>query len=247
MQPSAEEMCGETTKAGEPCLLKPGQGTDHTGVGPCVYHGGDVWEPAPGTPLRGSKAKQGRQSGKAYAERMARPSLEMLVGFRVEVDPHEAMLMCINIASAEVTFYTSQIAMLEADEIIGRPKQEMLDKEGRVHDLQQPIALNIWIEARNRGMERLAKFCKMAMDIGLQERQVQAAERYGLAIARMVEGILGEIGLTKEQQLLAPTIVRKHLALASTGAPVPATPSDGAALATSGVAGGRGSIHGVVE
>ncbi len=33
-------LCGARTKAGEPCKMRSGQGTDHVGVGRCFKHGG---------------------------------------------------------------------------------------------------------------------------------------------------------------------------------------------------------------
>lgn len=47
VQEEEPSICGGRTKAGTPCKRKPGQGTDHPGVGQCLDHEGQVEKGAP--------------------------------------------------------------------------------------------------------------------------------------------------------------------------------------------------------
>lgn len=120
-----------------------------------------------------------------------------IMGVELDVDPHDALLTCVRIAAGEVAYCSSLIADLEKPMVM-TPFGEML---------------SIWITTRQKATMALAKYCKMALDAGVAERQVQVAERYGEMLATLISGILADLKLTKAQQKEAPTVVRKHLQL----------------------------------
>jgi hypothetical protein len=60
-------------------------------------------------------------------------------------------------------------------------------------------------------LDRAAKHAKLALDAGVAERQVAIAEREGEMLAGVIKAILGDLGLSKEQQREAPAVVRRHL------------------------------------
>jgi len=69
---------------------------------------------------------------------------------------------------------------------------------------------------RSTKRERCANFATKAVAAGLAERQVRLAERQGEVIAQVVKGILDDLKLSREQQQMAPEVVRRHfLAVAS--------------------------------
>lgn len=51
----------------------------------------------------------------------------------------------------------------------------------------------------------------------MAERQIRLAEQYGLLIARLIQGILGDLRLTAAQRKLMPNVVRTHLMALETG------------------------------
>jgi hypothetical protein len=61
--------------------------------------------------------------------------------------------------------------------------------------------------------DRVARVAKAALDAGVAERQVALAERYGSAIAVVLRAIFSdpELGLTRAQQRLLPTVLSRHL------------------------------------
>ena len=65
------------------------------------------------------------------------------------------------------------------------------------------------LEAEER--DRCANFSTKAIAAGIAERQVRLAEQQGELVAQVIKAVLGDLGLTKEQQAEAPAIVRRHL------------------------------------
>lgn len=73
------------------------------------------------------------------------------------------------------------------------------------------MSLHVWIKARQDAMDRLARYCKMAIDCGIAERQVQLAENLGSSIGRLISAVLGDMALTPAQAERAPEVVRHHM------------------------------------
>lgn len=67
------------------------------------------------------------------------------------------------------------------------------------------------LEAKER--DRCAVFAAKAIAAGLATRQVELAEKQGRLIADVLRAVLGdsELGLSAEQQALAPAAIRRHL------------------------------------
>jgi hypothetical protein len=126
----------------------------------------------------------------------------VLLGAPKEINPLDAILWCIRLSAGEIEFYTEQMAMLEEkdwfeDTIMGK----------QMH-----------IMARERGIaqERLVKFSKTAIDLGLAERAVRLAEQFGNTIARLLHGLLDDLDMhmSAEGKKMIPMLIRKHLLLA---------------------------------
>lgn len=137
----------------------------------------------------------------------------MLTGYALKVDPHEAMLMCIRIAAAEVNFYSYQIAELTADEVVEVPTKKVLG--GKDKDTMYEVSgfpqLNFWIRARKDAVRDLMQYSKNAIEIGLQERMVDEAERHGERMAQFIEGVFSDLEFTKEQLEAARPFIQKRL------------------------------------
>lgn len=106
--------------------------------------------------------------------------------------PHEALLWCVRLAAGQVDYATRQVHALAEDQAL---------VAGRLHP---------WIVVRAEAMDLLARASKMAIDAKVDERRVQATERYGKQIADAVSGALEEIELTEAQQALLPSVLRRH-------------------------------------
>jgi hypothetical protein len=177
---AAHGACGAKTRSDGKCKKQKGWGTDHLGTGRCKLHGGNT------------------ESG----EKAAAKEAAVIMGTELQVEPHDALLMCVRISAGEVGYCSREIAKLEKASVM-TPFGEML---------------SIWITTRQKALQSLAKFSKMALDAGVAERQVQVAERYGEMLATLVSGILGDLKLTKDQQKEAPAVVARHFQLLEGGA-----------------------------
>ncbi|NUR02558.1 MAG: hypothetical protein HOY79_40300 [Streptomyces sp.] len=62
-----------------------------------------------------------------------------------------------------------------------------------------------------RALDRAAKVLTDMVKLGLEARQVGLAEAQGVLVAQAIRAILGELGLTPEQQARVPEVVPRHL------------------------------------
>lgn len=140
-------------------------------------------------------------SRKAAAKQQA-----ILMGAPVDINPLDGLIWCIKLTAGEVEFCTQQLEILKEEEWL---EHTIIGKQ-----------LHVWAKERQKAVDRLAKFCKDALALGIAERAVRLAEQYGASLAKYTKGLLDDLELTPEQQKKAPLIVRKHLALLEGGAPI---------------------------
>lgn len=204
-----EDQCGAHKKGGGTCTRPKGWGTDHQGFGNCKFHGGAT--------------KTGRKHA-ATQEAHAMATSGVVMGMPLDVDPHEALLHCVRITAGEVAYATSMVHKLSEEEALTQARSEEykpqvgLDTEGSIkRDLGidkvtlASQSLNIWIQVRQQAVDKLAKYSKMAIDVGVAERQVRLAETKGEEIATALKAIMSELGLNQKQSALLPEAIRKHL------------------------------------
>ena len=195
------KLCGAKTKRGT-CARTAGAGTDHLGYGRCSTHFGKT------------------QQVTVAANR--EQALEELgnYGQPVDIDPHEAILLCIRIVAGEIQYATVKVNELEEHELLVQPVEEhdrplSEGKDGEntgitVTEVKRlRTELNGWIKIRHEGMDRLVRYTSTAMRAGLEERMVQIAEAQGRLMAEAVQGILLELGVADHPK--AQSVVRKHL------------------------------------
>lgn len=196
-------QCGFPKRSGGHCKAYAGRGTDHPGYGYCKSHMGN-------TKIHRVRAAMMEASYEAR-----------VMGLPIDIDPMEGLLLVIRITAGEVAYCTDRISELAPKKAIVRHKKIV----SRASDMESyeevetstEVTLNIWIVTRQAAMDRFAKFCKMAIDAGVSERQVAVAEGIGQAMGHLISGVLGELGLTDAQKALAPDVVHKHLLLLERG------------------------------
>jgi hypothetical protein len=120
------------------------------------------------------------------------------LGMPIEVEPHEALLSVLYMASGHTAWLREEIGAL---------------KDIKSFDSRVLVAL--YGEER----DRVAKVAKACLDAGVQERAVQVAEKYGAELAEMLRAVFAdpELALTPAQQEQLPTVLRRHLSTAATG------------------------------
>lgn len=141
----------------------------------------------------------------------------VVMGYPIDIDPMEGLLLVIKISAGEIAYCTDRIWELSPKKAVIKHKKVV----SRASDMESyeeveqsnEASLNIWILARQSAMDRFAKFCKMAIDAGVAERQVAVAEGLGQQMGHLINSVLGELGLSDKQKELAPDVVQKHLLL----------------------------------
>ena len=112
------------------------------------------------------------------------------LGEPIDIEPHEALLSMLRLASGHVAWLREEIA---ASDDVG-------SHEGRVR-----AALS------GEERDRVAKVARSALDAGVAERQVRLAETYGALLADYTRTLMDGLVLTPDQQAAAPDVVRRAL------------------------------------
>lgn len=201
-----KRKCGSLTRDGKPCTHGAGARTDHPGEGPCWLHGG--------------RTPAAQKSGLVKAAERA----AALMSVPVDIDPMKSLLTCVRVAAGDVAFAEMQIQRIldesGEDGLLVRPvsvKKRPLDlgQEGEDpgHQVEEvttgPPQIHAWLVFKQQAMERWAKFSKMCLDAGLEERLVRVEEDQAQRVVRAIRGILGDVGVDETSAVSA--IVRKHL------------------------------------
>lgn len=175
-------VCGAKTQAGSKCKYPKGFGTGHFGTGRCKHHGGS-------TPT--------------HVKAAATEEYRKLLGSPMEINPIDALIMCIKIRAGEVQWLGDRMAEL--------------DKKAWVEDTMVGKQFHLYARERHEAMRDLARYSQMAISLGIAERAVKLAETYAQLLARLIQGILGDLELNEEQRAKAPQIVRHHLIAIDSG------------------------------
>jgi hypothetical protein len=140
------------------------------------------------------------------------------MGVPTDVTPEDALMQAIRITAGEVEYCNQQIARLSEDELFERPNKTVYAEMPNggwemVEERRDAEVISRWQQLRSSAMDRMTRYAKMALDVGIEERQTAIHERQAMVIARFFETVMDEIGLTDDQlQTLGPTM-RRHLAL----------------------------------
>ena len=113
-------------------------------------------------------------------------------GVAIELNPAEALVGMVHLSAGHLGWLRNQLA-------------EQEDKT----DFEAQVFMRLYDAER----DRLARFSKAALDAGVQERQIQLAERYGEALATYTRGILDDLWpfLSAAGRDEAEAIVRRRI------------------------------------
>lgn len=121
------------------------------------------------------------------------------------IDPYRALMTCIEIRAGEVQWLTLKMEELNEKDWV---EQTMFGKQ-----------FNMYARERQASMNALARYAQMAISLNISERAVKLAEAQGEMLAKVLNGIKRELGLTPEQLERWPLVVRRQLMLADGATP----------------------------
>jgi hypothetical protein len=128
------------------------------------------------------------------------------MGAPMDINPFDAIIWCIRITAGEVAWLSTKIAEV--------------DKEGDwFEDTHFGKQMHILQRTRADAQDRLVRYSRDAIQLGLAERAVRLAENFGVMLARLLENIAADLELSRKQKEIWPTIVRRQLILMEGGTP----------------------------
>ena len=149
------------------------------------------------------------------------------MGVPKDVTPADALATALRIAAGEVEYCTQQIARLCDDELFERPARTVYAEMPSggwemVEERRDAEVVTRWQQLRTAAMDRMARYAKMALDVGLDERQQTLQENQAALIARFFETVMNDVELTDEQTKLLGPAMRRHLeVIESTATSIP--------------------------
>lgn len=189
---AADTKCNARVKSGDGYCGRPaGWGTDHKGQGRCKLHGGS-------TPLHQVSAEIAT----------AREAVNELNLSR-EIHPMDALLEELWRTAGAVEWLGQKVGSIEEDSLVAPTG----GGQGAIPEWK----VNVWVGFWESERSHLAKVSKLCLDAGIDERKVRLAEHQGQTIAKVLQGVVSDLGLTKAQQDKVPELVRRHLSVAVEG------------------------------
>lgn len=89
-------------------------------------------------------------------------------------------------------------------------------KEGIVYAVSEEARALVTLEAQER--DRVVKYAKTAHDMGISDKMVGLAERWGDQVVGKMMIVLAALNLTAEQEAMVPSLVQAHLGSIELGA-----------------------------
>lgn len=174
-------ICGATTKAQKICMRQAGYGTDHVGRGRCKFHTGAT---------RNGQLAAARQQMNGMA--VAR-----------NVTPAQAIQAALSLSAGHLAYTTEQVSQLTDEELF----QMVVNRETGIPQIVE----NYWMTLQKEAMKDMAKFAKLAHDMGISERGMNLKEMQTQMMAQLLQGVLGELGLTAAQKKKIAPAIREHM------------------------------------
>lgn len=148
---------------------------------------------------------------------------DRFMGSPVDITPEEALTQALRITAGEVRYCDEQIRRLSEDELFERPQKTMYAEMPSggwemVEERRDAETISRWQLLRRDAMDRMTRYAKMALDVGLEERNQRIRESQADVIAKFFEAVMGEIELTPDQQRMVGPALRRHLEIVETTA-----------------------------
>jgi hypothetical protein len=190
------------------CMVNAGSNTDHSGSGYCDYHD---WASEHEINRMGVQVQAARNEAMQQAQFLGRP---------VPTDPHTALLEEIQRSAGIVEWLRNKLVEM-AEELESDWSDGDIDNPIRGANRlliqwnpkmgQQPSA---WWVLYQEERQHLVRTCAAAIKAGVAERRVAIAEQQGALIVMMFQAFIHDtrLALTPEQIMVAPKLIREHMA-----------------------------------
>ena len=124
----------------------------------------------------------------------------------VQIEPHNGLVWAIWLSAGDVAYWNARLAECNLD------IQSLIDDDAEPEEIKQAQRdLKEAFSQQRTAIREMRSASKMALDAGLQERQVALAERMGAIITSAIQTVTGELGLTRQQEARLPDAVKRAL------------------------------------
>lgn len=179
--------------AGSPvCLNRAGSGTTHLGFGKCQLHGGrGVAQASQGVRLM--RDMQARQAVTSLAE-------------PIDIDPIDALLHLVHEAAGNVAFLGARVADLGYS-LVGDVYS--VARDGSAVPVSED-ARGI-VKLYNEERDRLAKVSKIAIEAGVEKKQVELLEQQADLLVTVLRAVVQQLGLNEAKRNEALALMAAEL------------------------------------
>lgn len=166
--------------------------------------------------IHGGKSKQARAGAeKRRSEERARKLVETY-GRKVTTTASEALLDEVQWTAGHVSWLRERVQEIEAGADADGENALVWSKVRRKTGGEdwgetEEATANVWLKLYQAERSHLVKVCAEAIKAGIEERRVRLAEQQGALVAQVIQAILGDLNLSKEQQERIPEVVPRHL------------------------------------
>ena len=164
----------------------------------CAAHRKGTVTPCMGKPVRGSAVCRMHGASAPAPRRKARQRVAIAAAVRevgrlggsLDVDPLDALLGLVREAAANVEVYRRLAAGLEAavgepdERVVAIGEQVIYGEKSASH---VPAAPHIFVAMYDSERDRLARYAKLCLDAGIDDRRVRLAEAQGAAMAGVIQ------------------------------------------------------------
>lgn len=187
----------KSKRTGQQCGGQPINGTRV-----CRMHGGN---------LPAAKAKYAREQEEARIRRVAKR-----LGTPAEEgqDPAQVLLDQVASKAAEVEWLRRQIELINSDEDLFWSTQKEITKDmptGTYTEEVKEAGQHVIYQIYQKAQDQLVKYAGETLRAGVEERQVQAAERTGEQFEKVLMAVLSAINATPDQLQTASTEIPRIL------------------------------------
>lgn len=196
--------CTAKTKSGRKC-----RGTAIAGLDKCRMH-------------CGQKTSVAREKGQQNIARDKIGALLASLGHDAHEDPLEGLMREVGRSAMAVQVLGSMVAELDApgakdakdakdsvDSVDSQDSEATVYGPNHLGDGAPHILVTMWNEERDRH----ARYCKLAIDAGIAERQVRVAEAQARMLAGVISAVLDdrELKLSGRQKEIGKKVAARHL------------------------------------
>lgn len=155
----------------------------------------------------GGKAKQNLAAAERRQQEQEARKAVVTYGLSQEIEPHKALLEELYRTRGHVCWLEQWIQ--DSNDI------DLHQTVGGGEFSQPRQVPSVWLELYQSERKHYAQLAIACIRAGIEERRIKLAEDQGALLARVINGILVDLGVADNPD--APKIVRKHLQLVAGG------------------------------